>query len=452
MQLLITLIKNMSVVIVLAYVITRSRVFIPVLEGKNGLRNNLYLTGIFGLFSIYGTLSGIEILGGIANIRDLGPMIAGLMGGPLAGLGSGLIGAAHRYALGGLTALPCAISTVIAGLAGGMIFVLRRKQLPGVVVAALFAALVEILHMGLVLVLSRPYHAALDLVKQISLPMVLANSLGIGIFIYIVTNLLKERETEARKKRIEGELQVAREIQLGIVPKIFPPFPNRTEFDLHAVLEPAREVGGDLYDFFLLNEDTLCFLVGDVSGKGVPASLFMAVTKTLLKARAHEEQTPEGILGGVNNELCAENESNMFVTVFLGLLHIPTGRVTCSNAGHNSPFILRKDGSLEKLPKMRGIALGVMDSFIFASHSFTMQNGDTILLYTDGINEAMNPEGELFGEERLAEVIRNHSHAGAAGLTNGLINAVRAFAGRAEQSDDITVLALRYKAAPAGDT
>jgi sigma-B regulation protein RsbU (phosphoserine phosphatase) len=232
------------------------------------------------------------------------------------------------------------------------------------------------------------------------------------------------------------------------VPKIFPPFPNRTEFDIHAILEPAREVGGDLYDFFLLNNDTLCFLVGDVSGKGVPASLFMAVTKTLLKARAHEERTPEEILGGVNNELCADNETNMFVTVFLGILHIPSGHVTCSNAGHNRPFILRKDGSLEQLPKMRGIALGVMEGFLFASHDFTLQNGDTILLYTDGVNEAMNPEGELFGEERMAEVIKNNSNADAAELTRGLKNAVHAFAGRAEQSDDITIMALKYKAAP----
>jgi len=444
LELLITLIKNMSVIIVLAYVVTRSRVFTSILKGELDLKNQLCLIGVFGLFSIYGTLSGIQLLGAIANIRDLGPMIAGLMGGPIVGLGAGLIGAAHRYFLGGMTVLPCTISTVIAGLAGGMIFVLRRGQLPGVAFAALFAALMESLHMGLTLLLASPYQAALALVKQLSLPMVLANSLGIGIFTFIVANLIKERETEAVKKRIEGELQVAREIQMSIVPKIFPPFPNRKEFDIHAVLEPAREVGGDLYDFFLLNEDTLCFLVGDVSGKGVPASLFMAVTKTLLKARAHEELTPEQILDAVNNELCADNDSAMFVTVFLGILHIPSGHVKCSNAGHNRPFVLRADGSLEKLPKMRGIALGVMEGFSFASYDFSLQRGDTILLYTDGINEAMNPAGELFGEERLEEILKNNINAAAAGLTRALKDAVRDFAGGAEQSDDITVMALKW--------
>jgi sigma-B regulation protein RsbU (phosphoserine phosphatase) len=448
LELLITLVKNMSVVIVLAYVITRSRIFASILKGKLDFGNQLCLIGIFGVFSIYGTLSGIQVLGAIANIRDLGPMIAGFMGGPIAGLGAALIGAAHRYSLGGISALPCAISTIIAGLTGGAVFFLRRGQLPGVAFAALLAALIESFHMGLTLVLAHPYQAALDLVKQVSLPMIFANSLGIGIFIFIVLNLVKERETEADKRRIEGELQAAREIQMSIVPKLFPPFPNRTEFDIHAILEPAREVGGDLYDLFLLNENTLCFLVGDVSGKGVPASLFMAVTKTLLKSGAHEARTPAQILGSVNNELCLDNDSSMFVTVFLAILHIPSGRVTCSNAGHNPPFVLRANGSLERLPKIEGIALGVMEDFSFADYDLTLGRGDTILLYTDGVNEAMNPAGELFGEERMEQVAKGNGAASAAGLTKALKDAVRDFAGEAEQSDDITVMALKYLTSP----
>lgn len=448
MALLINLVKSMSVIIVLAYVLTRSSFFTSILKGKLDLRNQLCLIVIFGLFSIYGTLGGIQIMGAIANTRDMGPLIAGLMGGPVAGLGAALIGAAHRYSLGGITALPCAVSTIIAGLAGGAVFFLRRGQLPGVAFAALFAALIESLHMGLTLLLVNPPQAALELVKQISLPMILANSLGTGIFVFIVWNLIKERETEADKRRIEGELQAAREIQMSIVPKLFPPFPDRTEFDIHAILEPAREVGGDLYDLFLLNKDNLCFLVGDVSGKGVPASLFMAVTKTLLKSGAHEDLTPAQILGNVNNELCVDNDSAMFVTVFLGILHIPSGRVKCSNAGHNLPFILRADGSLERLPKIEGIALGVVEDFSFASYDFTLRKGDTLLLYTDGVNEAMNQADELFGEERMEEVAQKNSNAAASGLTKALKDAVKDFAGPIEQSDDITVMALKYLVSP----
>lgn len=433
----------MSVVIVLAYMITRSRYFAEVLKGQLDIRNRLSMVLIFGLFSIYGTLSGMQLIGGIANIRDLGPMIAGLLGGPLAGLGAGLIGAGHRYSLGGLTAVPCAVSTIVAGLAGGVIFTLRRGRLPGVYFALLFGAGIEVFHMLLTLLLARPYAEALILVKQVALPMIFANAAGLGIFIFIVLNLVRERETETVKKRIEGELQVARQIQLSIVPKMFPPFPNRDEFDIHAILEPAKEVGGDLYDFFFLNEDKLCFVVGDVSGKGVPASLFMAVTKTLLKASSHEGIEPDQVLARVNNELCADNDSGMFVTAFLGIIHIPSGHVACSNAGHNLPFILRRDGSLEKLPRTPGMALGVMEDIAYGSHEFSIGPGDTILLYTDGITEAMNRQGEMFSDQRLESILSGCVESGASEITDRVKNTVFAFADGADQSDDITVLALK---------
>lgn len=442
-DLLITLIKNMSVIIVLAYIITRSRYFSEVLKGRLDIKNRLSLVIIFGLFSIYGTLSGMQLIGGIANIRDLGPMIAGLLGGPLAGLGAGLIGAGHRYSLGGLSAVPCAVSTIVAGLSGGVIFYLRRGRLPGVYFAMLFGAGIEVLHMLLTLLLARPYAEALILVKQVALPMIFANAAGLGIFIFIVLNLVRERETETVKKRIEGELQVARQIQLSIVPKIFPPFPNRDQFDIHAILEPAKEVGGDLYDFFFLNDDKLCFVIGDVSGKGVPASLFMAVTKTLLKASSHEGIEPDQILARVNNELCADNDSGMFVTAFLGIIHIPSGQVACSNAGHNLPFILRRDGSLEKLPRTPGMALGVMEDIPYGPHGFRVGPGDTILLYTDGITEAMNRQGEMFGDRRLENILSGCVESSASEITARVKDAVFAFADGAEQSDDITVLALK---------
>ena len=149
-----------------------------------------------------------------------------------------------------------------------------------------------------------------------------------------------------------SELTVAREIQMSIVPKIFPAFPDRPEFDVYAVLDPAKEVGGDLYDFFLLDDDHLCFTIGDVSGKGVPASLFMAVTKTLIKATADIKLGPDEILYAVNNNLCEDNDSGMFVTEFLGILTISSGEIAYSNGGHNLPYVLRKDGSLEMLPRM----------------------------------------------------------------------------------------------------
>jgi sigma-B regulation protein RsbU (phosphoserine phosphatase) len=285
-DLLINLIKSMSVVTVLAYIVTRTKVYSSILSVKKvTLKQNLVLIFIFGLFSIFGTLGGIDVMGAIANIRDLGPAIAGLIGGPLAGIGAGLIGSIHRFTMGGVTYIPCSISTVLAGLAGGLIYRIRKGKFIGIAGATVFMALMEIFHMGLALLIVRPFDVILPIIRDISLPMILTNSLGMGIFAFIIHNLIRERETQRTKELIEGELSVAREIQMSIVPKIFPAFPEHDEFDIFALIEPAREVGGDLYDFFLLDNDHLCLTIGDVSGKGVPASLFMAVTKRLSRPR-----------------------------------------------------------------------------------------------------------------------------------------------------------------------
>ncbi|MDD4171558.1 MAG: LytS/YhcK type 5TM receptor domain-containing protein [Syntrophomonas sp.] len=444
---IITLIKNMSVIIVLAYVLTRTKTYSDILQNKFNWKNRLGLILVFGLFSIYGTLSGMEIMGSIANFRDLGPAIAGLVGGPVVGMGAGLIGAAHRYSMGGITSLACSLSTIIAGLAGGVVYKYRKGEFIIVGGAVIFAVVVECMHMGLCLLISRPYDQVLEIVKQVSLPMILSNALGLGIFAFIVCNLVNERNTESVKKLIESELKIAREIQMGIVPKIFPAFPERSEFDIYAVLEPAKEVGGDLYDFFLLDDDLLCFTIGDVSGKGVPASLFMAVTKTLIKAKADRLMTPAEILAKVNDDLCEDNESCMFVTEFLGILHIPSGEVVYSNAGHNLPYLVRRDGSIEPLAKTTGMALGVMEGIPFEKSSFNFECGDTLLMYTDGVTEAMNSQGELFMEQRLEEILAGFGDKSVKEETAMVLNAVKEYAGEALQSDDITIVALKYKLA-----
>ncbi|WP_242849000.1 PP2C family protein-serine/threonine phosphatase [Syntrophomonas palmitatica] len=444
-NLVIILIKNMSVIIVLAYVLTRTEAFNEILQKRINYRHKLALIGIFGLFSIYGTLSGEYVLGVTINIRDMGPAIAGLIGGPLVGLGAGLIGGLHRYTMGGITCLGCSISTVVAGLAGGLIYYFRQGRLISVTGAVVFGVLMETFHMGFSLMVSRPYDLALAAIKVASLPMIISNALGLGIFTFIVANLIKERHTEAVKELIEGELKVAREIQMSIIPKIFPPFPDRAEFDIYGVLEPAKEVGGDLYDFFLLDDDHLCFTVGDVSGKGVPASLFMAVTKTLIKATATRDMAPDEILSRVNDNLCQDNDSGMFVTEFLGILHIPSGQVVYANGGHNLPYIVRKDGSFGMLQKTSGMALGVMEGLHYGQNSIKLNNGDTLLLYTDGVTEAMDTQGELFTESRLEDVFAKFPESTAREQALKVLEAVKLHASGAQQSDDITILALKYK-------
>lgn len=335
----IDLIKNMALVMVLAYVLTRTGAYAAIMAKKKVTpAQQAGMILIFGLFSLYGTLSGIDFMGAIANIRDLGPAIGGLIGGPLVGLGAALIGGLHRFSLGGITCIPCSISTILAGLAGGLIYKYRKGEFPGIAGAVIFMALMESFHMGLNLLIVKPFHQILPIISSISLPMISTNALGMGIFAFILHNLIRERETQRSKELIESELNVAREIQLGIVPKIFPPYPERAELDIFALLEPAREVGGDLYDFFMLDDNHLCFTIGDVSGKGVPASLYMAVTKTLIKAKAESGLDPGEILARVNRELCEDNDSGMFVTGFLGILDLSGGGLTFSNGGHPPPL------------------------------------------------------------------------------------------------------------------
>ncbi|ATW27862.1 PP2C family protein-serine/threonine phosphatase [Candidatus Formimonas warabiya] len=444
-ELVIALVNSMSVIMVLTYVLTRSSFYGEIMAKKFSPRNQVLLVLIFGAFSIYGTLGGMELLGAIANIRDLGPTIAGLIGGPMVGLGAGLIGGLHRFTLGGFTCYSCSSATVLAGLIGGGVYLLRKGAFPSIKGAVLLSVAIEIIHFGLALLISKPFSQALTLVKQIFFPMILANGAGMAVFAFMLTNLVKERATENAKRQIEGELHVAREIQMSIVPRIFPPFPERAEFEIHALLEPAKEVGGDFYDFFFIDEHHLFFVVGDVSGKGVPASLFMAVTRTLLRSRTAAGSSPHEILDAVNNELCRDNDTGMFVTIFCGILDTNSGEVFYSCGGHDLPYHLSPSG-IAPLAPAKGPALGAMDGILYQQQSIILQPGDTLILYTDGVTEAMSKSGQFWGKEGLLQSLQNAPRRPAAGITGKILQDLRFFARDTAQYDDITLLALTFTA------
>lgn len=268
-----------------------------------------------------------------------------------------------------------------------------------------------------------------------------------GSFMYMERTLqqyLKNlQETTAAKERIESELKIAHDIQMSMVPKIFPPFPHRREFDVYATLVPAKEVGGDFYDFFFVDEDQLCFAIGDVSGKGVPASLFMAVTKTLLRATASRTGNPDEILSRLNAELCRDNASCMFVTLYTAILEIRSGRLEYSNGGHNLPYHL-SNGRIQPLDNTPGMVLGAMEGVKYSTNKMVLQPGDRLLLYTDGVTEAMDERGHLLSGRRLEESLATVKNALPEDLTVALVREVRRFAAGAGQSDDITILALQY--------
>ena len=250
--------------------------------------------------------------------------------------------------------------------------------------------------------------------------------------------------TTAAKERIESELRIAREIQMGILPKLFPAFPDRREFEIFASIEPAKEVGGDLYDFFFVDETHFCFLVGDVSGKGVPAAFFMAVTKTLLKVVAERGLDPGDILTRVNADLSSENESCMFVTLFLAIIDIETGETRYANAGHNPPVFLPCGGRPEWIPPFGEPVAGIMEGMQYSTKTMTLKPGDLLFIYTDGVTEAMDPDGGLFGDDRLMDMLTTENEPFAPKLVKDVGEAIRIFARGAEQSDDITMLAMQF--------
>jgi sigma-B regulation protein RsbU (phosphoserine phosphatase) len=251
------------------------------------------------------------------------------------------------------------------------------------------------------------------------------------------------KETTAAKEKIESELQIARDIQLGIIPKIFPPFPHIDHLDLYALLKPARDVGGDLYDFFFMDDQHLCFAIGDVSGKGVPASLFMAITRTLLRSEAKKEYLPEMIITDMNNDLCKDNVNAMFVTLFLGVLNIETGKLRYCNAGHNYPYLVN-EGKIKVLENTHGTPLGAIEELEYASSEIILERGDLLFLYTDGVTEAINPEELQYTEHRLEELLTRVYRDSTEMVAREVLNDLTTFVGEAEQFDDITMLNLKW--------
>ena len=247
----------------------------------------------------------------------------------------------------------------------------------------------------------------------------------------------------AEKERIGAELNVATQIQADMLPGIFPAFPERKEFDIFASMNPAKEVGGDFYDFFLVDEDHLALVIADVSGKGVPAALFMVITKTLIKNQMMMGGSPKAVLEAVNNQLCENNEAEMFVTVWLAVYEISTGKVTAANAGHEYPAIRRAGGSFELFKDPHGFVLAGMENTRYKEYEMELHAGDTLFVYTDGVPEATDAGQTLFGTERMLNALNGKCDSDPEKLVGGVKDEIDRFVGEAMQFDDITMLSLQ---------
>jgi sigma-B regulation protein RsbU (phosphoserine phosphatase) len=266
-----------------------------------------------------------------------------------------------------------------------------------------------------------------------------------------INKALKELELlkiaqKAREEltHIQHELNVASEVQQSIIPKNFNIFPNGSKFEIFARMIPASEVGGDFYDFFMLDKQRFGFVIGDVSGKGMPAALFMAISRTLLKALALKNHSPHQCLNDVNYLLSQDNPKSMFVTLFYGVLNIETGELEYSNGGHNSPSVITNDADLIRLENCNGCALGVNQDYAYHSEKTVLKPGSSLILYTDGIPEAINIDENAFSENRLREFLKQSSLMSPDQIIHNLIIEVESFVGNLPQSDDITAMVIKF--------
>ncbi len=258
----------------------------------------------------------------------------------------------------------------------------------------------------------------------------------------------QKAETE-KTERLATELNLASDIQTNVLPNIFPVFPERKEFTLHASMTPAKEVGGDFYDFFFVDDDHIALVMADVSGKGIPAALFMMVARTLIKNRTMMGGTPSEILYDVNNQLCEGNVAGLFVTVWLGILEISTGKGMAANAGHEHPVLCRKGDEFALIEYRHSPAVAAMEGMKFREHEFELNPGDTIFVYTDGVAEATDSSNELFGTDRMLDALNKDADALPEQILENVMEGINDFVKGAEQFDDITMLSLKYFGADA---
>jgi sigma-B regulation protein RsbU (phosphoserine phosphatase) len=258
-------------------------------------------------------------------------------------------------------------------------------------------------------------------------------------------NYIRQMQAEhTQLESIKGDLAIASEIQQAILPRIFPPFPDLSEqLDIAASMNAAKDVGGDFYDFFRIDDERIGFLIADVSGKGVPAAIFMAVSRTLIRATGMQGMTPAKCMAHSNMLLSKESVNSMFVTVFYGIYNVKTGEITYSNAGHNPPYILKQNGQVEQLPLSKDLVLGAIDGMEYHDFSLQLNPGDSLVLFTDGVTEATNTSFEEFGEQRLEDTLKDVVLHNCQEIIDAIKADVATFVGEAEQSDDITILAIK---------
>ena len=437
------MIGTLAVILVVSAFIGGSDILSKFIKTEKRRKYSIIVGVLGGVFGIYGNISGFDLNGAVISVRDIGPMLAGFTGGPAGGLIAGMIAGIHRLTMGGVTAQACVVATCCIGLICGAVSKKWYKYIVKPYFALLLSALMEVFHLSIVLIMVKPFETALDIVRQIALPFIAVNALGFVLMIIIMTYTEKQRNLAIERSRLRSELEVANVIQHSLLPLINENYPGCKEIDVSAFMETAKEVGGDFYDVFYVDSNHLAFVIGDVSGKGVPAALFMASSKITLQNCIRDIPDLSEAVETANNALCARNEAEMFVTIWVGILDFTSGTLDFVSAGHNPPVLL-SNNKAEFLKIKNGFVLAGMDNMKYKKHSVQLDKGDTICLYTDGVTEAEDKKHQLFGEVRLLKSFENNSKNSPAEIIENVRKAVDSFINGNSQFDDMTMLCFKW--------
>ena len=413
-------------------------------QQKSRVKTVLLAGAIGGVFGIYANISGFEWNGAVISLRDIGPMLAGFIGGPLGGLFAGVIAGLHRLLWGGVTAPACMVATCLIGLFCGIISKFNREFIKKPYWAFLVSAGMEIFHLGVALLMVKPFDTALNIVKQIALPFTVMNAIGFALLMSMIAFMERQNRLKEERDRLQSELEVATVIQNSLLPELTADYPGRAEVEVRGSMQPAKEVGGDFYDVFFVDKDRIAFLIGDVSGKGIPAALFMAYSKITLQNCIRDIPALGEAVATANNALCARNEADMFITLWVGVLDLQSGEITYVNAGHNPPVTVLS-GEVSYLTKKSGLVLAGMEEVPYREHTLTLQKGDMVYLYTDGVTEAENAAKELYGEERLLRCFEQIKNSAPEKVIETIKQSVEVFVNGADQFDDMTMLCFKWK-------
>lgn len=434
---LVQLGDSVAVICLIAYLLTRTKYATIFIINKQTLFSILFMSIVGGLFYLYGALTSVEIGPYHISLQVIGPAIAGLIAGSFCGLFAGLIGTLLALIAGYPVPPVMIFVALLSGILGGLFQYLNKGRRMSVLHAGILGCLIA----GIQFIAVGDVSEILDPEEIIEgiIDLLIPTILCLSLFVFIINNLKTEADTSRRSYQMEGELLAAKTIQMESLPD-----PNHTwqQVSLAASLIPASYVGGDLYDYLELDDGSIYFALGDVSGKGVPAALLMSSTRMVLRSAVRNIRDPCALISEINRSFLEDGDSKQFITLIVGIIAPDSGEVRYCNAGHPAPFLISPDG-IRQLSSDGNLPAGVMEDEIFSSHNITMKSGEMLILISDGVTEAERKD-EFFGERRVIETLSKHPMPDPDAVVARLNQEVKTWTGDNPMSDDCTILVVGY--------